>query len=317
MANRTDASKTLAWNQVINNSNGHASLDYHYGPYDSIDDVPEAMRVTGFTCAVMEGGRPAEWWWTGSAWERKGVSSDVYVRYRGVAESLDALGQVEAEAGDMYIVPVTGDGGQVEEYREYIRAEGRWELLGTRTAGVSGSLTVEGAGDAFTVTDKGVRASSYNGTQNVTLDMGRFSKDGHDHDARYYTEAEVDAMLAGVYTKEEVDAKCANYVTGSVLGGAVREVVNNAFLEEKITSSDWFDEAVKAVVETVVESAVQKKLFALYNNISGALCMSGDKKVYKTTFSASLTSVSVSKEDTGVSLSDGSVTAAGFYEEEE
>lgn len=294
MANRTDVSKTLAWNQVINNSNGHASLDYHYGPYDSIDDVPEAMRVTGFTCAVMEGGRPAEWWWTGSAWERKGVPNDVYVRYRGVAESLDALDSTEAEAGDMYIVPVTGAGGQVEEYREYIRAEGRWELLGTRTAGVSGSLTVEGAGDAFTVTDKGVRASSYNGTQNVTLDMGRFSKDGHDHDARYYT-------------KEEVDAKCADYFPGSALDDAIELIVNSAYLKERIASSDWFQEAV--------EAAVQKKLFALYNNISGALCMSGDK-VYKTTFSASLTSVSVSKEDTGVSVSGGEVTAKAFYEGE-
>lgn len=307
MANRTDVSKTLAWNQVINNSNGHASLDYHYGPYDSIDDVPEAMRVTGFTCAVMEGGRPAEWWWTGSAWERKGVPNDVYVRYRGVAESLDALDSTEAEAGDMYIVPVTGAGGQVEEYREYIRAEGRWELLGTRTAGVSGSLTVEGAGDAFTVTDKGVRASSYNGTQNVTLDMGRFSKDGHDHDARYYTEAEVDAMLAGVYTKEEVDAKCADYFPGSALDDAIELIVNNAYLKERIASSDWFQEAV--------ESAVQMKLIALYNNISGALCLIGGK-VYRNTFSATPTGVSISKEDTGVSVSGGEVTAKAFYEGE-
>lgn len=294
MANRNDIGKALAWNQVINNSNGHASLDYHYGPYDSIDDVPEAMRVTGFTCAVMEGGRPAEWWWTGSAWERKGVPNDVYVRYRGVAASLDALEAMGAEAGDMYIVPVTGAGGQVEEYREYIRAEGRWELLGTRTAGVSGALAVEGAGDAFTVTDKGVRASSYNGTQNVTLDLGGFSREGHDHDGRYYT-------------KEESDAKYWTAEEASRIEDVISAIVDSDYIKERVASSDWFQEAVAA--------AVQKKLFAVYGNLGDTLCLVGGK-VYRNSFSASLTGVSATKEDTGVAISGGAVTAKAFYEGE-
>lgn len=287
MANRTDIGRALAWNQVINNSNGHASLDYHYGPYDSIDDVPEAMRVTGFTCAVIEDGRPAEWWWTGSAWERKGVPSDVYVRYRGVAESLDALGALEAEAGDMYIVPVTGDGGQVEEYREYIRAEGRWELLGTRTAGVSGSLTVENAGDAFTVTDKGVRASSYNGTQNVTLDMGAFAKAVHDHDARYYTREEADASLeAGV---------------SEMLGGDA--------LKDAVLNSDWFKEAVDETVKTRLYGILQAYM-------NGTLVMTNGAVQTHKFSGASYDDLEYTREDVGVSISGGSVTAAGFYEEE-
>lgn len=294
MANRNDIGKALAWNQVINNSNGHASLDYHYGPYDSIDDVPEAMRVTGFTCAVMEGGRPAEWWWTGSAWERKGVPNDVYVRYRGVAASTGALEAMEAEAGDMYIVPVTGAGGQVEEYREYIRAEGRWELLGTRTAGVSGALTVEGAGDAFTVTDKGVRASSYNGTQNVTLDLGGLSREGHDHDARYYT-------------REESDARYWPAEEASRIDGIISGIVDSDYIKERVVSSDWFREAV--------EAAVQMKLIAAYNRLNYMLSLIGGK-VYRNTFSATPTGVSISKEDTGISVSGGEVTAKAFYEGE-
>lgn len=348
MANRTDVSKTLAWNQVINNSNSHVNLDYHYGPYDSIDDVPENMRVTGFTCAVMEDGRPAEWWWTGSAWERKGVSSDVYVRYKGVASSLEALEALGGEDGDMYIVPVTGDGGSVEEYREYILAEGRWELLGTRTAGVSGSLSVTGAGDAFTVTDKGVRASSYNGTQNVTLDMSAFAKADHSHDSRYYTESEVDDKLSGVYTKGEVDDKLAGvctgdevddklsgyytkeeidakaYVPGSVLPDSVDFIVTPKFivdklgesttfsdlLKETIVSSDWFQEAV--------ESAVKAKLYALYlGHMNNVLVMSGDG-VQKWSISGGpgYDDLNISRVDMGVSISDGAVTAKEFYEEE-
>lgn len=316
MANRTDVSKTLAWNQVINNSNSHVNLDYHYGPYDSIDDVPENMRVTGFTCAVMEDGRPAEWWWTGSAWERKGVSSDVYVRYKGVASSLEALGALEAEDGDMYIVPVTGDGGSVEEYREYILAEGRWELLGTRTAGVSGSLSVTGAGDAFTVTDKGVRASSYNGTQNVTLDMSAFAKADHSHDSRYYTEAEVDDKLSGYYTKEEVDDKLSGYWTKDVaylpassFDPGVKEIVNSLYLQDKIENADWFKEAV--------ESAVASKLRSVYGHFDGALCQKDDGALQRVDAVIGESSVGVTKTDVGVNISDGAVTAKEFYEEEE
>ena len=176
MANHNEKRKERGfnWPVVIKNANGHANLDYYYGPYDDLSEVPEKMRVTGFTCAVMENGAPVEYWWTGTGWEPKGLPKDTYVKFKGVKDTVDALNDTEADVGDMYIVPVKGSSGAISEYKEYIRANGRWEMLGSRAAGVSGTLSFVNADGRVTTqgaNGKDVVTDSYNGTQNVTLDL--------------------------------------------------------------------------------------------------------------------------------------------------
>lgn len=223
MANYNDKLGELGfnWPVVIKNGNPHANLDYFYGPYDDLSEVPEKMRVYGFTCAIMENGAPVEYWWTGTGWEPKGLPKDTYVKFKGVKETLDALNETEADMGDMYIVPVKGSSGTISEYKEYIRVEGRWEMLGSRAAGVSGTLSfvnADGRATTLNANGKEVVTDSYNGTQNVTLDLDM---------SEYLSKAEAgDTYLtknaAGKYVTSDTVANITNsIVNGKVGDGAL------------------------------------------------------------------------------------------------
>ena len=234
MANHNEKRKERGfnWPVVIKNANGHANLDYYYGPYDDLSEVPEKMRVTGFTCAVMENGAPVEYWWTGTGWEPKGLPKDTYVKFKGVKDTVDALNDTEADVGDMYIVPVKGSSGAISEYKEYIRANGRWEMLGSRAAGVSGTLSFVNADGRVTTqgaNGKDVVTDSYNGTQNVTLDLDMSEYLGKAEAGETYltknaaseTYLTINAAKGSYATNENVANITKTIVNGTVKDGAL------------------------------------------------------------------------------------------------
>lgn len=236
------------WPVVIKNGNGHANLDYFYGPYDDLSEVPDKMRVPGFTCAIMENGAPVEYWWTGTGWEPKGLPKDTYVKFKGVKDSLDALNDTVADMGDMYLVPVRGSSGVISEYKEYIRVEGRWEMLGSRAAGVSGTLSFVNADSRVTTLNangKEVVTDSYNGTQNVTLDLDMSKYLGKAEAGETYLTK--NAASETYLTKNEAgdtyltkDLAGSTYVTKSEAANITNAIVNGKVGDGKLTlkSSD-------------------------------------------------------------------------------
>lgn len=166
------------WPVVIKNANPRASLDYYYGPYTSLSDLeddsimPSSLKTLGFTAAVKTDDGIAEYWWTGSKWEKKGVESTNIVRLVGIVDSVSALSSITSKSnGDMYLVK---DG---DEYKEYIWVDYKasWELLGSRTSQLNSGLTITGASGALTVGKSANRSSgTYDGSQAIQLDMSGF-----------------------------------------------------------------------------------------------------------------------------------------------
>lgn len=173
MANKNK--EGFEWPVIVKNANARSSLDYFYGPYDSVadldkDDVlPKNLKFPGFTAAVYETVNGAktlvEYWWTGNGWERKGVPVSTYVTFKGVVETLPS----RANVGDLYILKKSNG----EDNEEYIWTEsGKFELLGKLRAETNGSLNLEG--DSFTIDGTLKTTNSFNGTQSVTLHLGKY-----------------------------------------------------------------------------------------------------------------------------------------------
>ena len=191
MANKNK--EGFEWPVIVKNANARSSLDYFYGPYDSVDDLdkdevlPKNLKFPGFTAAVYEtvNGKKTlvEYWWTGNGWERKGVPVSTYVTFKGVVETLPS----SANVGDLYILKKSNG----EDNEEYIWTEsGKFELLGKLKAETNGSLNIEG--DSFTIDGTTKTTKSFNGIQSVTLHLGK-----------YLTEAEA----ANIYLKQTDAAK--------------------------------------------------------------------------------------------------------------
>lgn len=173
MANKNK--EGFEWPVIVKNANARSSLDYFYGPYDSVDDLdkddvlPKNLKFPGFTAAVYEtvNGKKTlvEYWWTGNGWERKGVPVSTYVTFKGVVETLPN----SANVGDLYILKKSNG----EDNEEYIWTEsGKFELLGKLKAETNGSLNLEG--DSFTIDGTSKTTYSFNGTQSVTLHLGKY-----------------------------------------------------------------------------------------------------------------------------------------------
>ena len=295
MANHNEKRKERGfnWPVVIKNANGHANLDYYYGPYDDLSEVPEKMRVTGFTCAVMENGAPVEYWWTGTGWEPKGLPKDTYVKFKGVKDTVDALNDTEADVGDMYIVPVKGSSGAISEYKEYIRANGRWEMLGSRAAGVSGTLSFVNADGRVTTqgaNGKDVVTDSYNGTQNVTLDLDMSEYLGKAEAGETYltknaaseTYLTINAAKGSYATNENV-ANITKIIVNGVVNGAVKDGALNVKLPDgaagKLFSANQSEdslldlsglatktEVASSISEAVTAAGVGDSVLALTSN---------------------------------------------------
>ena len=173
MANKNK--EGFEWPVIVKNANARSSLDYFYGPYDSVADLdndavlPKNLKFPGFTAAVYEtvNGKKTlvEYWWTGNVWERKGVPVSQYVTFKGVVETLPS----SANVGDLYILKKSNG----DDNEEYIWTNGgKFELLGKLKAETNGSLNLEG--DSFTIDGTSKTTNSFNGTQSVTLHLGKY-----------------------------------------------------------------------------------------------------------------------------------------------
>ena len=181
--NESNSNEGYEWPIVVRNSSRHSNLDYYYGPYDSYDDmeanVPSTVRDFGFTAAVHNAdGSVTEYWLVGTSksnlkWQQKYVQFNEAISVKGSVSSLEELeAKTDNKVGDMYLIK-NEDG----TYSEYIWVEdrdgnGHWELLGTETTMMKGTLSFKGV---TPTTDDENTCEGYNGSQNVTVDMSGFA----------------------------------------------------------------------------------------------------------------------------------------------
>lgn len=168
------------WPVVVRNSNPHASLDYYYGPYDSIESmksgVPAEVLVPGFTAAVQTEDGVTEYWvvsgsGSNATWEQKGLASDSLVRFKGTKANLDEVKAItDMQVGDMWLVP---EDGVTDSSLEYVWTGEQWEQMGKTSSELTGTLSVTGAD--FTIDGTSKTTKTFNGTQNVTLDMSLYA----------------------------------------------------------------------------------------------------------------------------------------------
>lgn len=172
--NKVNSRPGFTWPVIIDNPNPRASLDYYYGPYESLSDLddetifPKELKQTGFTVAVFEdvNGKNTlvEYWYTESGWERKGVPTETNVNFKGIVDTLPT----SAKVGDMYILR-DADGDNTE----YVwTSDGKFEMLGKLSSETTGALSLNGA--SFSIDGTSKTTKSFNGTQNVTLDMTKY-----------------------------------------------------------------------------------------------------------------------------------------------
>ncbi len=204
MANiHNDSKDKIQWPVVIMNQQERSSLDFYYGPYESLSDLdnpevlPVNLKTVGFTVAVVDEDKkhPVEYWWTGSGWERKTVDVSSVVRLKGIVESETALNKLTGQSnGDMYLVP---SGSEYQEF-VWVADKGKWELLGLRSASLNQGLTISNAAGAMTVGSKTKQSNgTYNGSQDVTLDMSKFVTTADA--ASYATMSKVKEEMADLY----------------------------------------------------------------------------------------------------------------------
>ena len=181
--NESNSNEGYEWPIVVRNSSRHSNLDYYYGPYESYDDmeanVPSTVRDFGFTAAVHNAdGSVTEYWLVGTSksnlkWQQKYVQFNEAISVKGSVSSLEELeAKTDNKVGDMYLIK-NEDGS----YSEYIWVEDRdgnehWELLGTETTIMKGTLSFKGV---TPTTDDENACEGYNGSQNVTVDMSGFA----------------------------------------------------------------------------------------------------------------------------------------------
>ena len=298
MANKNK--EGFEWPVIVKNANARSSLDYFYGPYDSVadldkDDVlPKNLKFPGFTAAVYEtvNGKKTlvEYWWTGNGWERKGVPVSTYVTFKGVVETLPS----SANVGDLYILKKSNG----KDNEEYIwTGNGKFELLGKLKAETNGSLNLDG--DSFTIDGSSKTTNSFNGTQSVTLHLGK-----------YLTEAEA----ANIYLKKtdasntyltKSDAKSTYQQKGDYI---TKTDAANTYLTKTDASNTY-------LTKNEVQAFIQEEL----KNIIGSwLTMNtSDGQLLHKTLNDDGTSTTnklrVFIEDTDVKI-DAIVTANQFFE---
>lgn len=153
------------WPVVIRNPNARASLDYYYGPYDSVDSmkssVPNELWVPGFTAAVQsEDGTVEEWWVQGegakAGFVKKHELVDGGMRFMGKADSLSQLQAKESPSkGDVW--QVAEQDGRHTIYPLYVYDGTEWAPLARN----------------FTLTVKTPDGTSkrYDGSEAVTVDL--------------------------------------------------------------------------------------------------------------------------------------------------
>lgn len=290
------------WPVVVRNSNPHASLDYYYGPYDSIESmksgVPAEVLVPGFTAAVQTEDGVTEYWvvsgsGSNATWEQKGLASDSLVRFKGTKANLDEVKAItDMQVGDMWLVP---EDGVTDSSLEYVWTGEQWEQMGKTSSELTGTLSVTGAD--FTIDGTSKTTKTFNGTQNVTLDMSGFAASND--------------IGNGKLKIKEAD---------SVYGGQTVENITTVFTANQ--STDYtFDISSYATLSDVKStntrlSELEVQFYTLMELLEGCLILKNGKIYYL--YNTDNFAEDIIQKETGVELntSKSSLTAKAFYESE-
>lgn len=290
------------WPVVVRNSNPHASLDYYYGPYDSVESmksgVPAEVLVPGFTAAVQTDDGVTEYWvvsgsGSNATWEQKGLASDSLVRFKGTKATLDEVKAItDMQVGDMWLVP---EDGVTDSSLEYVWTGEQWEQMGKTSSELTGTLSVTGAG--FTIDGTSKTTKTFNGTQNVTLDMSGFAASND--------------IGNGKLKIKEAD---------SVYGGQTVENITTVFTANQ--STDYtFDISSYATLSDVKStntrlSELEVQFYTLMKLLEGCLILKNGKIYYL--YNTDNFAEDIIQKETGVELntSKSSLTAKAFYESE-
>lgn len=290
------------WPVVVRNSNPHASLDYYYGPYDSVESmksgVPAEVLVPGFTAAVQTEDGVTEYWvvsgsGSNATWEQKGLASDSLVRFKGTKANLDEVKAItDMQVGDMWLVP---EDGVTDSSLEYVWTGEQWEQMGKTSSELTGTLSVTGAD--FTIDGTSKTTKTFNGTQNVTLDMSGFAASND--------------IGNGKLKIKEAD---------SVYGGQTVENITTVFTANQ--STDYtFDISSYATLSDVKStntrlSELEVQFYTLMELLEGCLILKNGKIYYL--YNTDNFAEDIIQKETGVELntSKSSLTAKAFYESE-
>ena len=290
------------WPVVVRNSNPHASLDYYYGPYDSVESmksgVPAEVLVPGFTAAVQTDDGVTEYWvvsgsGSNATWEQKGLASDSLVRFKGTKANLDEVKAItDMQVGDMWLVP---EDGVTDSSLEYVWTGEQWEQMGKTSSELTGALSVTGAD--FTIDGTSKTTKTFNGTQNVTLDMSGFAASND--------------IGNGKLKIKEAD---------SVYGGQTVENITTVFTANQ--STDYtFDISSYATLSDVKStntrlSELEVQFYTLMELLEGCLILKNGKIYYL--YNTDNSAEDIIQKETGVELntSESSLTAKAFYESE-
>ena len=290
------------WPVVVRNSNPHASLDYYYGPYDSVESmksgVPAEVLVPGFTAAVQTDDGVTEYWvvsgsGSNATWEQKGLASDSLVRFKGTKATLDEVKAItDMQVGDMWLVP---EDGVTDSSLEYVWTGEQWEQMGKTSSELTGTLSVTGAD--FTIDGTSKTTKTFNGTQNVTLDMSGFAASND--------------IGNGKLKIKEAD---------SVYDGQTVENITTVFTANQ--STDYtFDISSYATLSDVKStntrlSELEVQFYTLMKLLEGCLILKNGKIYYL--YNTDNFAEDIIQKETGVELntSKSSLTAKAFYESE-
>lgn len=295
------------WPVVVKNANPHASLDYYYGPYESLDtlkaSVPSTVAVPGFTAAVQTSTGVTEYWVTSgegstAIWQQKGLTTESTLTLKGTKSTLaDVEALTDMSVGDMWLVPETSS-----ENAEYVWTGSAWEKMGVVSSVAHCTLTLKGA--KFTVGETSTETSTFNNTQDVVLDLSGFAT-ADDLDAldTKVTDLEInDGCLRVKWTTnaevEEEDLFTANQAKDVTLDLSKFPLTANGI------PSAW-KTAIQSMIDTAVAAAVKK----VWNR---SLYLTDDNEIEVFNENGAGT-------DTGVFLNDAStgkatITATAFYE---
>lgn len=326
MAQTINDNDRFEWPVKVSNSNPHANVDFHYGPYDSYakmadteSGVPSTVYFPGFTAAVLnEDGTVTEYQlevkegrdYKGAdgtvivdnlQWVMKGVPKKDYITFKGTAASEDDLKTKDAAVGDMYIISNSDN-----SYSEYVWTGEKWELLGTATAEMKGALSVTGGGNMVI---KGSSIStSYNGSQNVVLDLSDLAK-ASDVKNTYQTKG--DYATKSDLSNYATNSSLNNYLTKTDASSTYAKSADLNSLKERVTK-------LEGTVNSLRDALVGVLLLKTGTEISStpsktALKVYGSPVTVNST--TGTTTYTVHTSSINVDLNNGKLYAKEFYEE--
>jgi hypothetical protein len=287
------------WPVVVKNANPHASLDYYYGPYESLDtlkaSVPSTVAVPGFTAAVQTSTGVTEYWVTSgegstAIWQQKILTTENTLTLKGIKSTLaDVEALTDMSVGDMWLVPETSS-----ENAEYVWTGSAWEKMGVVSSVAHCTLTLKGA--KFTVGETSTETSTFNNTQDVVLDLSGFvTANELDNLQSQVDEIEVnDGCLRIKWTTnaevEEEDLFTANQAKDVTLD-----------LSKFPLTADGIPTAWKTAIQSMIKEALTGYVYA---------DSSGD--LYRSEYNS--TEDVVDQNPLEVNIVTGSITADAFYE---